>query len=342
MIPARNLYYMLLYAWGHFRASDVRSVGDDDSPNLPSLLARVLVDRTHRLLRQGIDRGYLEIRDYTRRPRGRLCIDEMVKRQTLQRGLAVCEFDELTPDVLHNRILLETLIRLAGNYRVDRGLRHELMLTVKRMGGVSRVRLTSDLFRRVQLSRNTSQYGLLMHICELLFHELMPDAAGGPRRFQSLADDQARMSALFEEFLRRFYDRELVGAGVRAETMAWDAEAASISDLAHLPVMKTDITIRSPGRVTVVDAKYYSSHLVKNQFGGERLIPAHLYQLSTYLAHVHTRRPDLQVSGMLIYPQNGEPVNLNYMLLGRPVNVATVNLAGEWRDIHDRLLALVQ
>jgi 5-methylcytosine-specific restriction enzyme subunit McrC len=170
----------------------------------------------------------------------------------------------------------------------------------------------------------------------------MPDAAGGRRRFQSLADDQVRMSALFEEFLRRFYDRELVGARVQAEIMAWDAAASTASDLANLPVMKTDITIRSPGRVMVVDAKYYPSHLVKNQFGGERLIPAHLYQLSTYLAHVSMRTPDLRLSGMLLYPQNGEPVDLNYLLLGQPVRVVTVNLADEWRDIHDRLLALAQ
>jgi 5-methylcytosine-specific restriction enzyme subunit McrC len=342
MIPARNLYYMLLYAWGHFRASDVRSVGEDDSPNLPNLLAQVLVESTHRLLRQGLDRGYLEIHEETRSLRGRLRLEEMVKRQTLLRGLAVCEFDELTPDVLHNRILLETLIRLAGNERVERGLRHELMLTVRRMGGVSRVRLTSDLFKRVQLSRNTSQYRLLMHICELLFHELMPDTAGGTKRFQGIADDQVRMAALFEEFLRKFYDLELIAGRARAEIMPWDATSSAPSDLTYLPVMKTDITIRLPGRVLVVDAKYYPSHLTKSQFGGERLMSNHLYQLNTYLAHVAAREPERKVSGMLLYPQNSEPVELNYKLLGRQVKVASVDLAAEWPDIHQRLITLAE
>lgn len=342
MIPARNLYYMLLYAWGYFRASDVRSVSEDDSPNLPNLLARVLVDRTHRLLRQGLDRGYVEIHEDTRSLRGRLRLDEMVKRQTLLRGVAVCEFDELTPDVLHNRILIETLIRLAANERVERGLRHELMLTARRMGGVSRVRLTSGLFKRVQLSRNTSQYRLLMHICELLFHELMPDPEGGTRRFQGIADDQVRMAALFEEFLRKFYDLELLEGRARAEIMPWDAASLVPSDMAFLPVMKTDITIRLPGRVIVVDAKYYPSHLTKSQFGVERLISGHLYQLNTYLAHVAAREPVRKVSGMLLYPQNGEPVELSYDLLGRQVTVASVNLAAEWPNVHQRLIELAQ
>ena len=200
---------MLLYAWGSFRASEMRNVEVDESPNLPSLLAKVLVEQTQRLLRQGLDRGYVEIREDTRSIRGRLRLDEMVKRQTLLRGAAVCEFDELTPDVMHNRIILEILIRMASNTHVDRAIRHDLMLTAKRMGGVTRVALNSAIFKRVQLSRNTAQYGLLMHICELLFHELMPDPSSGEKRFKGLAEDQIRMSALFEEFLRKFYDLEL-------------------------------------------------------------------------------------------------------------------------------------
>lgn len=333
---------MLLYAWGYFRSSDVKSVGEDDSPDLPTLLAKVLVDRTHRLLRQGLDRGYLEIREDTRTPRGRLCLGEMVKRQTRLRGVAVCDFDELTPDVLHNRILLETLIRLASSDRLDRYVRHDLLLTARRMGGVSRIRLTSDVFRRVQLSRNNAQYGLLMHICELLFHDLMPDTQDGSRRFLGVAHDQIRMSALFEDFLRKFYDIELAEGSARAEIMAWDATSPTPADLGYLPVMKTDITIRLPGRVIVVDAKYYPSHLVRNQFGSERLISGHLYQLSTYLAHVGLREDTDQISGILIYPQNGEPVELHYQLLGYPVTIASIDLSAAWTDIHDRLLLLAR
>lgn len=333
---------MLLYAWGYYRSSDLKSVGEDDSPDLPTLLAKVLIDRTHRLLRQGLDRGYLEIQDDTRTPRGRLCLGEMVKRQTRIRGVAVCDFDELTPDVLHNQILLETLIRLASSDRLDRYVRHDLLLTTRRMGGVSRIRLTPDLFKRVQLSRNTAQYGLLMHISELLFHDLMPDTQGGSRRFLGIAHDQIRMAALFEEFLRKFYGIELGEGSARAEIMAWDATSPAPADLGYLPVMKTDITIRLPGQVVVIDAKYYPRHLVTNQYGSERLISGHLYQLCTYLAHVGLRDKTENISGMLIYPQNGEPVKIHYHLLGYPVTIASIDLSAAWTDIHDHLLALAR
>src|SRR5690606_41608280 len=52
-----------------------------------------------RLLRRGLDRGYRQTTELTRAPRGRLLIDPMIKQQTMMRGLAVCEVDELTPDI---------------------------------------------------------------------------------------------------------------------------------------------------------------------------------------------------------------------------------------------------
>ena len=45
---------------------------------------------------------------------------------------------------------------------------------------------------------------------------------------------------------------------------------------------------------------------------------------------------------MLLYPQNGEPVELSYDLLGRQVTVASVNLAAEWPNVHQRLIELAQ
>ena len=68
------------------------------------------------------------------------------------------------------------------------------------------------------------------------------------------------------------------------------------------PIMKTDITIRAPGRTLVIDAKYYPSHLISSQFGDLRLHSDHLYKLSTYLAHFALREPANALDGMLLYP----------------------------------------
>ena len=88
-IPVRNIYYLLLYAWGHFKSGGVRDVGADESPDLPNLLGKVLNEGTHRLLRRGLDRGYIEVTEETRSPRGKLRLDVITKQQTLLRGFAV-------------------------------------------------------------------------------------------------------------------------------------------------------------------------------------------------------------------------------------------------------------
>lgn len=343
MIAPRNLYFMLLYAWDCFREGELNFVGTDESPNLPTLLAKVLNVHTHRLMRQGLDRGYVDVTEEGRSIRGRLLMGEMAKRQTLKlRGTAICEFDELTLDILHNRILFETMIRLSKSPQVDRKIRHDVGLTARRFRFISRIHLTSDLFGRVQLSRSTSQYRLLMHICEMIFHELMPDTLGASSRFKSLAKDPVRMSKVFEVFLRNFYHRELSDYSVSGKRMSWEAQAKDEAHLAYIPIMETDITIRSPERVIVIDAKYYRKVLIPSRFEGEKIRTAHLYQLNTYLARVAEKEIALVPEGMLIYPQDVRPLDLQYSLLGRPIKIATVNLSAEWKEIHYRLLDLVR
>ncbi|MEI4263956.1 5-methylcytosine restriction system specificity protein McrC [Roseovarius sp. D0-M9] len=340
-IPVRNIYYLLLYAWGHFKGGGVTAVGTDDSPDLPHLLAKVLNEGTHRLLRRGLDRGYVEITEETRSPRGKLRIDVMTKRQTMLRGFAVCDLDELTPDVLHNQILKATLISLASCTEIKKDLRHELKTSARRMAGVSSIRLSASVFRRVQLSRNTSQYGFLMRVSELVFHALLPDEQGSGSRFQNILDDETRMPALFEDFLRNFYRSELAGYSANAENMTWRAEAADEADLAFLPIMKTDITLRSGHRTIVADAKYYKKILSGGRYD-PKVRPDHLYQLSTYLAHVRANEPERVLSGLLIYPSSGKSIRLRYRLLDTAVTVATVNLSAEWGEIHEELISLIE
>jgi len=340
-IPVRNIYYLLLYAWGHFKSGGVRDVGADQSPDLPNLLGKVLNDGTHRLLRRGLDRGYIEVTEETRSPRGKLRFDVMSKQQTMLRGFAVCDLDELTPDVLHNQVLKASLLSLATCTDVKKDLRNELMASARRMGGVSPIRLSADIFHRVQLSRNTLQYGFLMRVCELVFHSLLPDEKGSGSKFQSILEDETRMSTIFEDFLRNFYRSELPGYSAASEIMPWFAEAENTADLAFLPIMKTDITLRSDARTIVADAKYYKEILAGGRYA-PKVRSAHLYQLSTYLAHVREKEPRQDLSGLLIYPSSGQSLRLTYRLLGTPVIVATVDLSAEWPVIHAELIKLIE
>ena len=72
-----------------------------------------------RLLRRGLDRGYIGTTEEIRSPRGKLRLDLMIKQQSVLRRFAICDVDELTPDVLHNQILRASLASLANCVDVD-------------------------------------------------------------------------------------------------------------------------------------------------------------------------------------------------------------------------------
>lgn len=339
-IPIRNLYYLLCYAWERFPDAHPVDVGVETSPDLPNLLARIFVNDVHRLLRRGLDRGYRAFVEEIRAPRGRLLLDDIVKQQTLRRGAVVCAIDELTPDVAHNRIIKATCRLLTRGKAVHSGLRHELGLIVQRMAGVSDIRLTGEAFKRIQLSRNTRQYRPLLRLCELVFRAQLPVEDSQGSSFADILKDDILMSAVFEDFLRNFYLHNQRRYSVGREIMAWDALPLDDQSRGRMPVMETDITLRSRERTIVMDAKFYKEMLV-SKGGPGKVRSGHLYQLFAYVEHAGAKAPHLPCDGALIYPAVGEPVSLRYRVRGHEVLIKSIDLSREhWQDIHDDLLSI--
>lgn len=340
-IPIRNLYYIFCYAWARFPPGDAATVGKDSCPDLPNLFAKLLIDGLHRLIRRGLHRDYVEVVDNTRSPRGRLLLDEMIKGQTMLRGLAACRFDELQADILHNQILKATARSLGRMPSLLPVYRQDLGTLVRRFELISDVRLSASMFSRVQVSRNSQQYGLLLRLCEFIFHSALPDKAGSGSRFADILMDEVKMSTVFEEFLRNFYAHEQSEYHVKREIMLWAASGLTDSGSSLMPIMETDISLNSPTRAIVVDAKYYKEPLAGRPGFQKKLRSAHLYQLFTYLHHARLRSPGKQIDGALIYPSAGLELSADYAISGHRVRVSTVRLDREWPEIHQDLLDLL-
>jgi 5-methylcytosine-specific restriction enzyme subunit McrC len=83
--------------------------------NLPvwlTFFARVLINGTNHLLKGGFDRGYVPEYEWTGRLRGRMCFQDAIRTNATRTGRLPCAFDELSYNVLHNRILKATMQRL--------------------------------------------------------------------------------------------------------------------------------------------------------------------------------------------------------------------------------------
>src|SRR5215469_11513388 len=150
-VPIKNLYYLLCYAWNHFREGNLISTSGVDAPTIVDLLGNVLINGTRHLLRRGIDRGYVTHDEDTSRIRGRIGLKETLQRPLVIHAKAHCEFDELTSDILHNQILKTTISRLSKTQPLDEHLRHELKQLTHDLLEISTIRLSQLSFRKLQL-----------------------------------------------------------------------------------------------------------------------------------------------------------------------------------------------
>lgn len=344
-IPIQNVYYLLCYAWGRADESDLVDVAElDEFEHLHDLLGMVLAKGTFRLLRHGFDRGYKEVREDLPGIRGKLSVSEMATRALRARGRAACIFEELSHDVLHNRILRSTLAALLRMEQLAPDVRVQVGLAYRKLDGISEIRVDRQAFRQVQLDRNRSTYRFLLAICELLHEDLLIGQEGdASRRLVDFREDRERMWKLFEDFVTEFYKREQSLYQVKGQRqIPWhEAWAPLDSDLDRIPTMNADVLLDAPHRRIILDAKYYREAF-GGRFGATKLRSGNLYQLLSYLRNRQATEPEgPRHEGILLYPVVNEPFAVDVHLEGFRIQARGIDLAQDWRQIHEDMLGVI-
>ncbi|MGB7986561.1 MAG: hypothetical protein WCF54_15440 [Terracidiphilus sp.] len=334
-IPIRNIYYLLCYAWNLLEEVDELALGIEDLPRVEDLLARLLVHGTRRLLRRGIDQNYLPQSDILATVRGRIDFEVSTRRLLFEHGKVQCDFEEFLPDLLHNRILKETLKALGAYTELDSGQRSEIRAVLRRMDGISPLHIRMSHFAQVRLHRNNAHYRLLMHLCELVHENLLVNEETGQQYFRDFIRDKRQMAKLFELFVARFYQKELSSKGwtVKSqEHIHWDSPVQS----EFLPEMHSDAVLRGDGRVVVVECKFYKEMLQSSQRGSvAKVRSSHLYQLMTYLRNLEASLSGQTVDGLLVYPAVQSGFLSDLRLSGHAVRICTINLARKWEEVAE-------
>ena len=339
-IPIANIYYLLCYAWDALEEKEsLADVDTQESTDLLELFARVLVSGTRRLLRRGLDRGYLPREEELAGVRGKLLVTTTLRRNLLRHGRTACAWDELEYDTLPNRILKTTLQRLRDAIVNDR-LRDAVHDLLRWLAPVQAIELRAEHFRRVQLHRNNRIYIFLLHICEFIHQHWLPAEHGGSRRFREFTRE--RLSALFEKFVFNFYRHELpAGWQVSAPIINWQYTSKNDDAIALVPRMETDVCLYRPGRAIILDTKFYSNALKSGVFGTAKLSPANLYQLFTYLRQRACEPGWEHAEGVLLYPRTKRDFAVEFTTHGHCLRAITLDLAQPWQQIHTGLMHIV-
>ena len=209
-IPILNVYYLLCYAWRHVQERDTKRLASlAGLSTVQDLLGKILSTGVNHLVRRGIDRGYVERREDLAGIRGKLAVSETAKRALRSRARVACDFEELSVDILPNRILRTSLRSLLSpRITLDRSVRGEVRSAYRRLDGVSRVRLKRNTFGQVQLGGQRRVYHHLLSVCWLLYRSSVVDEKTGRTAFRDFRRDKATMWRLFEDFVTGFYERE--------------------------------------------------------------------------------------------------------------------------------------
>lgn len=349
MIPIRNLYYLLSYAWDcPLPEAGWLDIAPDDPRDALNLLASALVRGVDNLVRRGLERDYTPMIEATSQPRGRLLIKESLPLLARRRLQLVVEHDELTHDTLRNRLLRTTLDSLLRCDAIESKQHAHLHAARKWFTSIAPVAIAPGTFAQARPARHNRHYRFLLHLCELIYRLQLPSAVAGRLRFRDLVQDEVVMRGVFEAFVQGFA-RAHAPAGVITgpKRFRWFNTSDDSDAIPHLPTLNTDVNVHHPdGRVLILDCKYYAHAMKPGQRSGTlQHRRDNLFQLFAYMQNYAAHHPGKSVSGALLYPMNGISMRHRYVLCGHETAVNTINLNQPWpmieHDLRELLFGIV-
>jgi 5-methylcytosine-specific restriction enzyme subunit McrC len=340
MIPIKNLFFILCYAWGRLDEGELVSASVDEVSTPQDLLARILINGSNRILKDGLDRGYLEFAEESSSLRGKIDFSTSISRLLFEQAKAATFVDELSHNILHNQILKTTLLTLSNSEFVDGKLRHELSRLVRKFNDIDLIRLSASVFKRVQIHQNNSFYAFLTNVCELVHLQATPNSEQGGIKIKDFSRDEVKMRMVFQDFVFNFYKLNQKEYSVSSPKLTWGA-IGDEETLKLLPNMYTDVSLSSPTRRIILDTKYYGEAFQSN-WGKQSFRSSHLYQLNTYLDAAQRISSDgCRLDGVLLYPATNDEFTFKFELRDHSITVAALDMRQDSTRISERLLLLL-
>lgn len=340
-IPIENIYFLLCYAWNKLEEKERVNVSIEDKTELLDLFAKVLINATKMLLKRGIDKNYIDYTEELAGVKGKVQISQTLKSNLLLKQKTICTYDDFSSNIISNRILVSTIHRLTRTKGLDKQLKNELVSLRRMFPDIDQIEITNSLFKQVKLNRNNRFYGFLMNVCQIVYESTFPSEEHGKYKFSDFTRDDNKMNQLFEAFVRNFYKIEQQQYKVGIEIIEWQFENPEIESSQYLPQMKTDITLQNDIEKIIIDAKFYRETMSLN-YEKERIKSNNLYQLFSYLLNQQDGNSKTQnTKGILLYPTIETDYNLNFKYKTHDIQIRTVNLNSNWRDISVRLKEIV-
>jgi 5-methylcytosine-specific restriction enzyme subunit McrC len=374
-ISPTNLIFILAYAFdlNWLYLEDEASNADLRESSLFELLVFVLTRWTSELLKYGLFRDFLNVTEDTRRLKGKICFKPLIRKQSLQNGRIVCEYDDLSFDILENRILLSTLrycnyelycrSRMPMDYKKRKELERlslEVSNQVKLLSSqVGSQEIEDKLFNQLVFHKMNMKYKPILYLCKMIYESGLLYHRG----IEKFIDiPERKLNQIFERFLRNFLAEKLGSLSYQVEERQFQSntwlQGRDEASVKYMPAIHPDIVVWEKGVPKfVIDAKFYEKPLYKVNYPQEidegngeekedsfKTHSHNLYQIMAYTQY-------LNCNGILVYAQTEqgqfeEMVYLNDSYYDenekdkskkRQFGFCTLDLTGNFEEFKNRM-----
>lgn len=341
MIPIKNIYYMLSYAFQVLNEQGYKNLATEQFENTADLMAAILAKGISIQIKRGLGKEYISQTESLSTMRGKIDIAESIKTQSLLKKQMVCDYDEFSTNGTMNRIIKSTVELLIYSGNISTKRIKELKKLMVYFTDVEKINLYTVNWN-MHYNRNNQTYRLLISVCYLVVKSLLQTNSDGTNKLMDFVDEQ-RMCRLYEKFILEYYRKEFPEITANASKIDWQLDDG-ISDM--LPVMQTDIMLTYNEKILIIDAKYYS-HTTQSQYDTHTLHSGNLYQIFTYVKNKEAElegKPHDKVSGMLLYAKTDEEVlpDNDYVMSGNKISVKTLDLDCEFSQIAEQLNKIIE
>ena len=313
-----QLLSLICYATGSLGPREASLFDFEERAALPDALAIALASAARRAFSRGLLHGYREEEEALQTVRGRIRLDEQMRRR-FGVGLPVeVRYDEFTDDILANRLVKAAVGRLGAMRLRSLQARRGLSWIAAMLEQVSPVAFRSTDVPEIRFDRLNEHYRGVVGLARVVLRHSAFEAGRGDVRASGFL---VNMNVLFQEFVTVALREAL---GVSAQTLP--SEKGVTLDEAGAVGLAPDLSWWEGETCTFVgDAKY------KN-LTNARVPHADLYQLLAYATAL-----DLP-GGLLVYAQ-GEADAASYCVrhAGKRLDVVALDLSGTLDDVMGRI-----
>lgn len=329
---------MLAYAYQTLHLAEYKKMDAQKFTHTKALYAEILAIGIPVLIRGGLTRDYINITEKSTLLRGKIDLASGLKQLMGVDKKLVVTYDEFSEDHLLNQIIKATLIHLYRLMELTKEVRKKFLSYLAYFSNVSTIELNRSTWEKVHYHRQNIRYQFIIDICRFIYEELLLAEDLQTVERQHLQDSQ-QLALLYEKFIVAFYKRE-TNFSVSRPQIKWSVDNGFSE---ALPMMQTDLVLRSGHKVLIIDTKFYAKNMIARfEDGADKYISSHLYQIFAYVNNWQLEEGK-SIGGMLLYAQTSALVQPDhrYEIKGKSIIVASINLNQDFAAIKKDLISIV-